>query len=235
MLTDLISLLAVYPGFFVYDASEELAMVQTRCFTTHHPLLHVLLLGGVILAVHKVIGSYNAGIFVYLLLQMAVMNAAFVFLLQDMKRRHAGRGIRIFGLLWYALCPVVTMFVLCSCKDGLFAAALLLMTVFLRRILEESSGCGGDSGKAEHSGRADRTGFVLSAMFMMLLRNNGVYAYAVFLVLLVPAVLFSRFRGRKNRARAQETAEETESSGSGRFSLYFRSFCMRADPKGLQV
>ncbi len=202
MLTDLISLLAVYPGFFVYDASEELAMVQTRCFTTHHPLLHVLLLGGVILAMHKVIGSYNAGIFVYLLLQMAVMNAAFVFLLQDMKRRHAGRGIRIFGLLWYALCPVVTMFVLCSCKDGLFAAALLLMTVFLRRILEESSGCGGDSGKAEQTGRADRTGFVLSAMFMMLLRNNGVYAYAVFLVLLVPAVLFSRFRGRKKRGQS---------------------------------
>ena len=202
MLTDLISLLAVYPGFFVYDASEELAMVQTRCFTTHHPLLHVLLLGGVILAVHKVIGSYNAGIFVYLLLQMAVMNAAFVFLLQDMKRRHAGRGLRIFGLLWYALCPVVTMFVLCSCKDGLFAAALLLMTVFLRRILEQSFGSGEHSEGAENSGRADRTGFVLSAMFMMLLRNNGVYAYAVFLMLLVPAVLFSRSRGRKKQDRS---------------------------------
>ena len=202
MLADLISLLAVYPGFFVYDASEELAMVQTRCFTTHHPLLHVLLLGGVILAVHKVIGSYNAGIFVYLLLQMAVMNAAFVFFLQDMKRRHAGRGLRIFGLLWYALCPVVTMFVLCSCKDGLFAAALLLMTVFLRRILEQSFGSGEHSEGAENSGRADQTGFVLSAMFMMLLRNNGVYAYAVFLMLLVPAVLFSRSRGRKKQDRS---------------------------------
>ena len=49
--------LAVYPGFFVYDAQDELIQVQTRNFTTHHPLPHVLLLGGVILAVNKLIGS----------------------------------------------------------------------------------------------------------------------------------------------------------------------------------
>lgn len=38
--------LAVYPGFFVYDAQDEFVQVQTRNFTTHHPLPHVLLLGG---------------------------------------------------------------------------------------------------------------------------------------------------------------------------------------------
>ncbi len=38
--------LAVYPGFFVYDAQDELTQVMTRSFSTHHPLAHVLLLGG---------------------------------------------------------------------------------------------------------------------------------------------------------------------------------------------
>ena len=38
-------ILAEFPGFFVYDAQDELNEVLTRSFTTHHPLLHVLLLG----------------------------------------------------------------------------------------------------------------------------------------------------------------------------------------------
>lgn len=37
--------LAVYPGFFVYDAQDEYIQVATRVFSTHHPLVHVLLLG----------------------------------------------------------------------------------------------------------------------------------------------------------------------------------------------
>ena len=43
--------LAVYPGFFVYDAQDEYVQVATRMFSTHHPLVHVLLLGGMICAV----------------------------------------------------------------------------------------------------------------------------------------------------------------------------------------
>ena len=223
-LIQLVSLLAVYPGFFVYDAAEELAMVETRTFSTHHPLLHVLLLGGSILAVHKVTGSYNLGIFCYMLFQMAVMDAVFAALIREMghgkivmrgsvsgeagaangegtlaeKQDTAGArcsgkwsGIQIFGILWLAFCPVVTMFVLCSCKDGLFAAALLLMTMYLKRILcgrarETEQAADDESAKKEvqSQSRRDRIGFVVSGTLMMLLRNNGVYAYAVFVVII---------------------------------------------------
>lgn len=37
--------LAVYPGFFAYDATEELQEVLTGQYVTRHPLLHVLMLG----------------------------------------------------------------------------------------------------------------------------------------------------------------------------------------------
>ena len=206
MAADLITLLAVYPGFFVYDAAEELSMVQTRCFTTHHPLAHVLLLGGIILAVHKVLGSYNAGIFVYLLLQAAVLNAVFTFLLGDIRKRRAGRVVPVFAFFWYGFCPVITMFVLCSCKDGIFAAALILMTVFLREILTEN---------AEEGSFGTGAGFVLSAVVMMLFRNNGVYAYVVFLILLL--AVFSISSGKKkaqdgksakNRSKSAETVKK---------------------------
>lgn len=204
MAVEAVSLLAVYPGFFVYDAAEELAMAQTRSFTTHHPLLHVLLLGGTILAGHKVTGSWNAGICLWMLLQMAVMDAAFVYVLCDLKRRRTAKGVRVFGFLWYAFCPVITMYVLCSCKDGLFSAALIVMTVLLRRILTEDA----SSGKEE---RGIRLFFVLTAALIMLLRNNGVYAYAVFLVLLLAGGAV-RIRRQNGRGAEKKSGE----SGNGR-------------------
>ncbi len=230
MIADLVSLLAVYPGFFVYDAAEELAMVQTRCFTTHHPLAHVLLLGGIILAVHKVLGSYNAGIFVYLLLQAAVLNAVFALLLGEIRKRRAGRGVSVFGFLWYAFCPVITMFVLCSCKDGIFGAALILMTVFLRRILVEDAGEYSSQalkrdtlsetavdvtlhGKGRKS-RGTGAGFVLAAAAMMLFRNNGVYAYVVFLVLLASAAAFAA--GKRNAREGRTAKSQDQSDGTAK-------------------
>ena len=72
-----IVLLAVWPGFFVYDAQEEFNQVAQRRFTTHHPLLHVLLLGGIISAGNKLFGSYNAGIACYMIFQMTVLALCF--------------------------------------------------------------------------------------------------------------------------------------------------------------
>lgn len=223
MAVQLISLLAVYPGFFVYDAAEELSMVQTRAFTTHHPLLHVLLLGGSILAVHKLTGSYNLGIFCYLLLQMAVIDSIFVLLTEEVALPFSARSVQVgrkscrtvgeqddrtlraaakddrcanvrrgaAAVLWLVLCPVVTMFTLCSCKDGLFAAALIGMVLFLRRLPE------GRISWREPSAR----GFVLLAVLMMLLRNNGSYAYAAFVLLLAAGAGFDRLSGRRHRDR----------------------------------
>ena len=71
--------LAVYPGFFVYDAQDELMQVVTRSFSTHHPLAHVLMLGGIIQLVHKVSGSYNLGIACYTLLQMMALSCIFAY------------------------------------------------------------------------------------------------------------------------------------------------------------
>lgn len=228
-LVDLISLLAVYPGFFVYDAAEELAMVQSRTFTTHHPLVHVLLMGGIILAVHKITASWNAGIFIYILLQMMTVNLAFTYQLEDIRRRvesrtqmediryrtgdrtgrrEGGRLILLISFLWLAFCPTVTMFVLCSCKDGLFAAALLVMTIQLRRMLME----GDHFFAANRGGRRQRIRYLAAVALMMLLRNNGVYAYAVFVVIFAVAGGISA--GRTVRRKAAERSSCAGSEGN---------------------
>lgn len=164
--------LAEFPGFFVYDAHDELYEVLTRTFTAHHPLLHVLLLGRTIAFFHKFTGSWNAGIAVYIFLQMLVITAVFSLVLQMLRKFYVPRRIRVICLLFLGLFPTVVMYVLCSAKDGLFSAFLLLLTVFLYLLYRDP----------EHflQSRKKAAGFVLSALLMMLFRYNGFYSFLVF-------------------------------------------------------
>lgn len=165
-------LLAEYPGFFVYDAQTEVTEVFTRTFTTHHPLLHVLLLGGIISAVHKVTGSYNAGICTYLVLQMLVMTAVFALVILYLRKFRVRRGIRIAAFLFYGLFPTIVMYTLCSSKDGLFSAFLLLLALLLMQLRRDP--------ETFLRSRRHVAALILSALLMMLMRNNGFYGYLVF-------------------------------------------------------
>ena len=170
-------LLAVYPGFFVYDAQDEWLQVASRNFNTHHPLVHVLMLGGIICAVHKVTDSYNLGIACYMVVQMMIVSGAFTYLLSFMRRRKVSRGVRLLSLLYFAFFPVIVMFTLCSAKDALFTVALLLLLLALL-----------DMGSEEQqffTSNRKMLFFVLSAVAMMLFRKNGVYAFAVMVPILL--------------------------------------------------
>lgn len=165
-------LLAEFPGFFVYDAQEELNEVLTRSFTTHHPLLHVLLLGGTIALFHKITGSWNIGIFAYIVLQMLVITAVFAYVITYLQSRGTSKKLRILWIVFYGAFPTIVMYTLCSCKDGLFSALLLLLTVFLIQLVRDSDSFVGDKRKV--------VAFVLTAAIMPLFRHNGFYAYLVF-------------------------------------------------------
>lgn len=163
--------LAVYPGFFVYDAQDELIQVQTRQFTTHHPLPHVLLLGGIIQAVHKLTGSYNAGIAVYTIVQMASMAGVFTYVLSYMKKAGIGRWLRVISAFYFGCFPVNVMFVLCSAKDGIFTGALLLLLTALVDMVKDRDRFFAD--------RREILVFGMSALVMMSFRHNGIYAFLV--------------------------------------------------------
>ena len=165
-------LLAEFPGFFVYDARDELNEVLTRSFTTHHPLLHVLLLGGTIALFHKISGSWNVGIFAYIFLQMLVITAIFAYVVTYLQKRGIGKRSRVLWVLYYGLFPTIVMYTLCSTKDGLFSALLLLITVFLIQLVSDP--------EAFLSYRKKTVAFVLTAVLMPMFRHNGFYAYLVF-------------------------------------------------------
>lgn len=177
--------LAVYPGFFVYDAQDEYLQVVTRSFSTHHPLVHVLLLGGVIQAVYKLTGSYNSGIALYTFLQMTIMSGIFAWFLEKMKEKGMAGWCRVLAALYFGLCPVLVMFSLCSAKDGLFAGMLLIMVVLLQELCAEPEKFFCRKGAVFLLGA--------SSLGMMLLRHNGFYGFLVF----IPIVLFYLKKYRK--------------------------------------
>lgn len=170
-------LLAVYPGFFVYDAQDEYLQVASRTFNTHHPLVHVLMLGGIICAVHKVTDSYNLGIAAYTLVQMILVSGVFTFLISYLRKRKVSKLLRFISVIYFAFFPVIVMFTLCSAKDAIFTAALLLLLISMLEM--------GISEDEFFNSKPRMVLFILSALTMMLFRKNGIYAFIV----LLPALL----------------------------------------------
>jgi len=181
-------LLGVYPGFFVYDASTELAEVEMGIYTTHHPLLHVLLLGYIIKIGYKLTGSYNIGIFLYIFCQMLVINAIFSYTICYIHSFFKSRKYMIFMILFYGAFPTVVMYTLCSSKDGLFSAFLLLTIVLMMQ---------------------DKKSFVIAASLMMLFRNNGFYAYLVFAIICIIYIFRKYVLYTKNISKTKDDYKKT--------------------------
>lgn len=196
--------LAFYPGAFVYDAQDEYVQVATREFSTHHPLLHVLLLGGSVCFGNKVLGSYNAGIALYTLFQMLVLSGVFAYTVIWL-RSYFSKKICIGITVFYGLFPVIPMYAVCSSKDTLFHAAFLLMLIQMVKIMEHTvilpKDCqvktNGQEDKKCRKGKgtADIIIFILASVYMMLFRHNGVIAYAV---LLAGVVIVALLKIKKN-------------------------------------
>ena len=181
-------MLAEFPGFFCYDAQDELNQVLTRSFSTHHPLVHVLILGGNIALGHKLTGSWNVGICFHLTMQMLFMTGVFAYALTFLRKNIAIKSVdkasgninyrgkkvyRTIAVLFFGLFPTIVMYTLCSTKDGLFSTFLLLLVIELMKLLRDT----------ENFFKLKRHIFllILSAMMMSLLRHNGFYAYIVFI------------------------------------------------------
>lgn len=161
------ALLSLFPGAFSYDALDEWQQVKDWILTSHHPVLHVLVLGGLVEGFHTLTGSYNAGIAVYTIVQMLLLSWLLSLSIRRMKELGLRQGVCIFALAFFCLSPVIQLFSICATKDVIFSAAELL---FLQEVLFFY--CRREEFLAS---RHRQICLVLSAIFTMILRNNGVY------------------------------------------------------------
>lgn len=172
-----LALLSCFPGVFSYDCYEEWQMVASGNLSTHHPLIHVLIIGGLTELSVMLTQNGNLGIAVYVVLQMIfalfVLKRVFDFISSEIQ----SRIIPVFALLYYSFSPIVQLFAIATTKDSIFAFFELwfLLNCFK---LQKSE---------KNASKALWTEFAISILGMLVFRKNGVYvvipAMIVFIIL----------------------------------------------------
>lgn len=176
--------LGVYPGFFVYDAREELMETLTGTFSTHHPLIHVLSMGTVVTGIQNLFGDVNLGIACFILIGMTIAAITYGYLVYRLRKMGLKKLWAIILTVYFGIFPVFVMYSLCSSKDGVFGCFLILSFIYIKDMIEDPKGF--------FSTLKNPAILVVFLTMMMLLRNNGVYALAGFAIIFVIYVCYKR-------------------------------------------
>ena len=210
---------ALYPGAFVYDATEEYVEVISRQFTMHHPLLHVLALGGIVHLFEYIGAGANAGIAVYVLLQMLTMSVALSYVVRSLQRWGVTKRYAFITVLFFGIFPLYPLYAVCTAKDGLFTVFLLVAIVSMGNIIMSShiSNCVSGNGDTKVSSdkdpapsMSDMIIFLISSTLMMMLRNNGLYAYASTAIIIAVTLIIDR-RHKKVPSISLDLSERSSS------------------------
>lgn len=130
--------------------------------TNHHPVFHTFILGGCAKIVES-IGSINFGLFLFSSFQIFVLISAFTYSLIYLKKLKIPFVYRFLILVMYSIIPVFPLYAMSPVKDVLFGAMLIFFIIEMHKLIT--------------SNYTKKEYFILGLLmlFMMLVRNNGVY------------------------------------------------------------
>lgn len=179
--------MAYYPAIMSYDfhrQSQE-AMKGFIWFNSYQPLAHTWLIW---LFLHwgEALGSYETGMALYSIFQMLVLAAAYAYSCNIVYRVTKKRWPVILLVLFYGLHPYHSILSVGATKDVIFTA---LFVVFVCLFIERTLFARGRKQLIMD------ILWVAEGIFMILFRNNAVYAIAVF------AVFFVIMAERKQKLR----------------------------------
>ncbi len=165
--------LAAYPGYFCYDM-YELTWFQDGDLSSHFPILHSIIMGSVVTLFENVFGSVNAGVAVYIALQGILCATIFALMLNAMRLLGVPTWLSVASLIYLAFDPMVSMFVLCSTRDTLFAGAAVLYLVVLSLFLSVH----------EKPSRGFCASLIISGFLFIVLRPNALPVFVLFILCL---------------------------------------------------
>lgn len=177
--------LAFWPGNFVFDAQYQMQNVIEGYHSTHHPLLHTLLMGYAY-QFGQARGDVSWGYQFYTLFQMLVLSSSFAYLILYLYRKQAPKCICIASFFWFALFPMHSVFSISATKDVLCAAFFLYFAVFLVRLVYDK----------EKFCWYSYAGMIFSGMLLSLFRNNALYSVLITGVIVVLAAKGWKQKGR---------------------------------------
>lgn len=184
--------LAYYPAICTYDSPIQVGQIAENSFIDHHPIAHTLLIKGTMEFGRGVLGSVNAGIAAYALLQVLLLAAVLAFGILRLYRHGVRPRWLISLLILLMIFPFNVYMSLSVTKDTVFSAFFVLQLLLVYELLYEAPE------KKQVTWR--ELLFLFSTLGMILFRNNGKFAFCVFLAALILMVLFGR-KGRKRFGR----------------------------------
>lgn len=160
-------ILLSYPGNLCYDVIGQiyqgLGLVE---YSAHHPLLHTLLISGVLRLFLFLTGSLDVGLFVYIWLQAAALGSGLAATVAYLQKKKVSNWILTIITGIYACAPVYSNVVSTALKDVPFMAAVLWYLVLLAKVVEQRNILQRPAFAALFAG---------VQVLVALLRNNGFY------------------------------------------------------------
>lgn len=123
----LVVLLLSFPGNLCWDVIGQIEQftVEGTGFSQHHPLMHTIMVGGLTQLGEIVCGSKEAGLFVYMLVQNAMMIVALSATIWILARRNVRPGILWALVVLYCISPIYTNLSSTAIKDIPFTAFVI--------------------------------------------------------------------------------------------------------------
>ncbi len=160
-----IVILISYPGTLCWDVIGQIEQVTKGTgYSTHHPIAHTLLVGGLTQLGKTAFGSYEVGLFLYMLVQMVMLNLALSLTVSVLAKRGLKKGYLVTLLTLYCITPLYTNIVSVAIKDVPYCAFVIGYVVLFTELLEKPE---------KISNKKFSCGFVLVQIGVILSRNNG--------------------------------------------------------------
>ena len=165
------AILLSLPGNLCYDVLGEIGMAMGDVpITSHHPLLHILLVGFFI-KMGELVGNISIGLFMYIVFQSIMLALALAGTIAWLKKEKACSDTLLLVVLGiYCISPMYSNMVSTAIKDVPFMAAVVWYVILLAEM-------------AFYRERIKDQKFVIIfiavSVLTCLLRNNGLYMVAL--------------------------------------------------------
>ncbi len=134
--------------------------------TNHHPVLHTVILGGCVKIGHILFNSTNIGLFLYSIIQIAILSSVLAFTIKYMKKLNTPYYIRLVSLLIYSLVPAFGLYSISAVKDVIFSSLVILYMIMIYDLIKN---------RDEKLCIKNCLSFIILITLIMLMRNNGIY------------------------------------------------------------
>lgn len=172
-----------YPAIMAYDVIPQLDQIKISGYTTHHPLIHTLFLSACLKLgewLPFVQNADRAGLALYSLVQMTVMAGSFAYVYVFLRKRQVNRYLCYFYVLCVAFYPTHGMLAVSITKDSIYAVLVMLFAVFMYDAVTRN--------REKALSVRWLAAYTVITVFLLLFRNNSIYAWVLFLVVYAVAM-----------------------------------------------